>query len=73
MTDPLTGPSTLVRISGVADILGGLSRQAATAHTQKDDFPKPAYVDAQGRIWIRADVEAYAAARKPATTGEEGT
>jgi hypothetical protein len=70
MNEPPKDPSTsvLVRISGVADILGGISRQAANEHTYKPGFPAPHSTDELGRRWLRAEVVAYQQAR---TTKQE--
>lgn len=68
----MTDDEPTVRLGGAAKILG-VTRQRAYELSKRDEFPAPLREDDISRIWRRVDVEAYAAARKPATTGEEGT
>lgn len=47
---------------GTAEIrirLGGISAQRADAITKKPSFPAPAATLIMGRVWRRADVEAW--------------
>ncbi len=68
---PETNPaqSDWVRTSGVADILG-VNRSRVHELAKRDDFPSPVNVDELGRRWVRIEIEAYAAARRSARTGE---
>lgn len=48
----------LVGLTEIADL--GVSRQRVDQLAQGDDFPEPVSVLAAGRVWKRADVEAWA-------------
>jgi predicted DNA-binding transcriptional regulator AlpA len=48
----------LVGVAEIADLLG-VSRQRVDQLAERDDFPNPAAVLAAGRIWKRADIEAW--------------
>ena len=58
-------PTDLVRIKGVADILG-VSRQWAHEITRLSHFPEPVSTDELGRRWARVAVEEFAERRKAA-------
>jgi predicted DNA-binding transcriptional regulator AlpA len=51
-----------VDLVGVREIgrMLGVSKQRADQLTHKGDFPEPAAALATGRVWERADVEAWA-------------
>ncbi len=49
----------LVGLTEIAELLG-VSRQRVDQLAQGDDFPEPVSVLAAGRVWKRADVEAWA-------------
>jgi prophage regulatory protein len=49
----------LVGLTEIAEILG-VSRQRAGQLADGDDFPEPISVLAAGRVWKRADIEAWA-------------
>jgi predicted DNA-binding transcriptional regulator AlpA len=50
----------LVGISEVAEMLGGVTRQRADQLTRRGrDFPAPIAELRAGRIWVRADVQAW--------------
>lgn len=52
----------LVAMGEIADMLG-VSRQRVHQLVSRSDFPKPAATLSVGRIWRRADVAKWAAAR----------
>jgi predicted DNA-binding transcriptional regulator AlpA len=49
----------LVGLTEIGELLG-VSRQRAGQLSETDGFPEPVAVLAAGRIWKRADVEAWA-------------
>lgn len=49
----------LVGTAEIADMLG-VTNQRVHQLSETDDFPEPVAVLAAGRIWKRADVEAWA-------------
>lgn len=61
-------PSDLIDAHGVAELLG-LSRRSSVSTYRKryEDFPEPVIDMGAGRclLWLRADVEAWAASRSP--------
>ena len=53
------------QLAGAAEIgrmLGGISRQRVQQIVNSDDFPAPEAELDMGKVWKRADVEAWAAA-----------
>jgi prophage regulatory protein len=54
-------PGDLVGVTEIGDLLG-VSRQRADQLTRTEAFPDPVAVLSAGRIWRRADVEAWARA-----------
>ncbi len=67
MSDTTSGPLDLVPIGRAASILG-VTRQRADELSRRTDCPAPAQETPLGRLWNRADIEAYAANRKEQTT-----
>ena len=60
--------SDLADSHDVADLLGLSShRSVSTYRSRHDDFPEPIVEKGAGRclLWLRADIEAWAAARRP--------
>jgi prophage regulatory protein len=47
----------------------GVSRTSAARYSNRPDFPEPAERLASGRIWRRADVEAWAKKKLPLPPG----
>jgi glutathione-regulated potassium-efflux system ancillary protein KefG len=63
---PTVDPDDLVDAVTVAEILGLTSRGAVSVYRSRyDDFPAPVIDLGKGRpmLWLRADVEAWKAAR----------
>jgi hypothetical protein len=59
-------PADLVDSHGVAEVLGLSShRSVSTYRARYDDFPAPVVDMGEGRclLWLRADIEAWAARR----------
>ena len=54
----------LVGTTEIASLLG-VSRQRADQLTHAPDFPKPVATLAQGRVWERGAVEAWALEHRP--------
>jgi predicted DNA-binding transcriptional regulator AlpA len=54
-------PGDLVGVTEIGDLFG-VSRQRADQLTRTERFPEPVAVLSAGRIWRRADVEAWARA-----------
>jgi predicted DNA-binding transcriptional regulator AlpA len=52
-------PGDLVGVTEIGDLLG-VSRQRADQLTHAEGFPETVAVLSAGRIWRRADVEAWA-------------
>lgn len=52
----------LVGSQEIGALLGGLSRQRVQQLISRSDFPAPDVVLAMGKVWKRADVEAWAKA-----------
>jgi prophage regulatory protein len=53
-------------LAGAAEIgrmLGGVSRQRVQQIVSRADFPDPVDVLDMGKVWLRADVEAWARGR----------
>lgn len=66
MTPPAYDPTDLVDAIGVAEILGvGSGRAVSVYRARYGDFPDPVINLGKGRpmLWLRADVEAWAARR----------
>jgi predicted DNA-binding transcriptional regulator AlpA len=58
----------LAGIVEVAEILG-VTRATANKYAARPDFPEPVGQLARGRVWRRADVEAWGKANLPLPTG----
>jgi predicted DNA-binding transcriptional regulator AlpA len=52
----------LVGAAEIAELLG-VSRQRVQQLISRDDFPQPEVVLAMGKVWLRADVIAWARER----------
>ena len=61
-------PEDLTGISEIAELLG-VSRPSAARYVERDDFPEPVGRLARGRVWFRADVEAWGKANLPLRPG----
>jgi prophage regulatory protein len=57
-------PLYLVGAHEVGILLGNVSRQRAYQLTLRPGFPEPVAVLAQGKVWLGAEVEAWAAANR---------
>jgi prophage regulatory protein len=57
----------LMGMEEIISRLGGISAQRAQQLTSRPDFPKACATLAQGRLWRRADVEAWLRANRPST------
>ena len=53
---------TLPRLAGVAEAaeIMGWDRRRVITYIDRGSFPEPVQTLASGRVWIRADVEAFA-------------
>jgi predicted DNA-binding transcriptional regulator AlpA len=51
--------SEFVGLSEVCEILGGIRSNLATYYTNRPEFPEPVARLNGGRLWRRADVEAW--------------
>jgi predicted DNA-binding transcriptional regulator AlpA len=60
----LMGPAEIARLLGV-------SRQRVTQLVERPDFPKPTVSLAMGKVWLSADVRAWAKARGRTVTDED--
>jgi hypothetical protein len=59
----LIDPDDLIDAGGVAEALGLASRSVVSVYRLRYvDFPSPAVERGQCRLWLRADVEAWARA-----------
>lgn len=58
-------------MSEIQQMLGGVSRQRASEIVNRPSFPAPLDVLATGRIWDRADVEAWIRENRPTQRVEE--
>lgn len=63
-SSPAPSPSKHVGITEVGTMLG-VSKQRASQIVNSDGFPAPADELAQGRIWTRRKVEAWARKHRP--------
>ncbi|MFE9690074.1 hypothetical protein [Micromonospora sp. NPDC005806] len=57
-----------VELVGAAEIrlmLGGVSRQRVNVITNSKGFPDPYTTLIMGKVWVRADVEAWIATHRP--------
>lgn len=61
-------PDELIGFRELVDLLG-VSRASAARYSRRADFPAPVERLAGGRVWRRADVEAWAKANLPLRTG----
>jgi predicted DNA-binding transcriptional regulator AlpA len=64
---PKIDPADLLDAGEVADLLGLSLRQAVSTYRRRyADFPAPVITKNSGKcdLWLRADVEAWAAARR---------
>jgi len=50
----------LVGAAEIGRMLGGVSRQRVQQLINREDFPEPFDVLDMGKVWLRADVEAWA-------------
>jgi hypothetical protein len=50
----------LVGAAEIGRMFGGVSRQRVQQIVNRDDFPEPDVVLDMGKVWKRADVEAWA-------------
>jgi predicted DNA-binding transcriptional regulator AlpA len=68
VTPPAYDPADLIDAQGVAEMLGlkGAGRAVSVYRSRYDDFPEPVIDLGRGRpmLWLRADVEAWAAGRR---------
>ena len=58
----------LAGVSEIAELLE-VSRPTAARYVERHDFPAPLGELARGRVWLRADVEAWAKANLPLKPG----
>ncbi|WBC14017.1 hypothetical protein O7600_23325 [Micromonospora sp. WMMA1998] len=61
----------LAGLAAIAELLGGVSRQRASEIIWRPTFPEPIDTLATGRIWARADVEAWIKAHRPNQHSDE--
>jgi predicted DNA-binding transcriptional regulator AlpA len=66
-------PDHLLAMSEVASLLGMSKQGLAKLLERNPDFPEPTAVLSVGRIWNRADVEAWMAAHPDRRTGRPRT
>jgi prophage regulatory protein len=59
------GRQRLAGLAEVAELLGGVSRQRAAEITERKSFPEPIDTIAAGRVWDRAEVEAWIKEYRP--------
>lgn len=65
---PIVNTDDLIDSQEVADLLSLSHRSSVTTYLRRyDDFPRPAVERGKGRtrLWIRADIRAWAARREP--------
>ena len=60
----------LLGVAEAADLLGWDKRRIFT-YLGRGSFPEPVAALASGRVWRRADIEAYAHARRARTTAKD--
>ncbi len=63
----------LVGAAEIAELLGVSRQRVAQLGERYDDFPAPVATITAGRIWARADVEAWMAAHPERRTGRPRT
>jgi hypothetical protein len=61
----------LVGAAEIARMFGGISRQRVQQLTGREDFPAPEVVLHMGKVWKRADVEAWAREHGRAVSDEQ--
>jgi predicted DNA-binding transcriptional regulator AlpA len=61
-------PEDLAGVSEIAEQLG-VSRTSAARYVERPDFPHPVGKLARGRVWLRADVQAWGQANLPLKEG----
>jgi predicted DNA-binding transcriptional regulator AlpA len=61
-------PEDLAGVAEIAKMLG-VSRPTASRYVDRDDFPEPVGQLLRGRVWLRADVQAWAKANLPLKAG----
>lgn len=70
------GTDSRLRLAGVGEVMAilGVSRTRARKLMERSSFPEPVDVLATGRVWLRADIEAFQAARsrKPGRPRKRG-
>ena len=61
---PAVEPEELIDATEVADLLGLSHRNSVSVYRARyDDFPEPVVVKSRCLLWLRADIEAWAANR----------
>ncbi|MEV6799215.1 hypothetical protein AB0M91_12845 [Micromonospora rifamycinica] len=55
----------LVGVSEIRTMLGNVSRQRASVIANQRNFPEPVAVLAMGKVWRKADVEAWIREHRP--------
>lgn len=63
------GPDDLVGAAEIARLLGDLSRQRVQQLVRTEGFPEPVARLDMGKVWLRADVERWAAENRPPAAG----
>lgn len=61
-------PKELASLAEIAEMLG-VTKRTVQRYAARVDFPQPIDVLAAGRVWRRADIEAWAKANLPLRTG----
>ena len=61
----------LVGSQEIGVLLGGLSRQRVQQLINRDDWPEPEVTLAMGKVWKRADIEAWAREHGRVITDDE--
>ncbi len=59
------GPDDLVGAAEIARLLGDLSRQRVQQLVRTEGFPEPVARLDMGKVWLRDDVERWAAEHRP--------
>jgi prophage regulatory protein len=58
----------LAGVSEIAEMLG-VTRRTAARYVDRTDFPEPTETLSRGRVWLRADIEAWAREHLPLPSG----
>jgi predicted DNA-binding transcriptional regulator AlpA len=61
-------PPELAGLSEIAEMLG-VTKRTVQRYMARPDFPAPRVHLASGRVWVRADIAAWAKQRLPLPTG----